>query len=234
MNRYHGHVLPIVVIACQVFEDLLERFLPQDLNGRVIYQEYGLHKIPKKIMHTLQEKIDAIEEPSLIVIGYGLCGSGLTGVKSRHHTLLIPCVDDCIAMLLGSHSAYMKQFESVPGTYYLSKGWLESGSQPLKEYHDYVEKYGKENAEWIMDQQYQNYRRLVLVAHNQQDLDDYRQQAQEVARFCGRWDMEFEESLGSDRYVRKLVQVALDPSLADEDFVVIPPGGEVCLEQFLR
>jgi hypothetical protein len=234
MNPQLTRDLPVVIIACQVFQGLLERFLPEDMNGGVVYQEYGLHQVPKKINRLLQEKIDALEETSRIVLGYGLCGNGLSGLKAGRHTLLIPCVDDCIAMLLGSHAAYIDQFHSAPGTYYLSKGWLESGSEPLNEYHDYVERYGKTNAEWIMDRQYQNYRRLVLVAHTQNDLDAYRSRAQRVARFCERWDMKFEEILGSDRYVRKLVEVAFDPASADEDFIIIPPGGEVCLEQFLR
>lgn len=190
--------------------------------------------MPSRIQGSLQDEIDSIKEASLVVLGYGLCGNGLAGIKSGAHTLLIPCVDDCIAMLLGSHEAYTEQFQSVPGTYYLSKGWLESGSQPLKEYQECVEKYGKDNADWIMDQQYRNYRRLVFVAQGKQDLEEYRSQAKEVAQFCRRWNMEYEEILGSDRYVRRLVEVAMDPATVDEDFVLIPPGGEIRLEQFLR
>jgi len=226
--------LPVVVIACRVFQGLFERHLPDGLAKSVIYKEYGLHRVPSRIQGSLQDEIDTIEEASLVVLGYGLCGNGLAGVRSGIHTLLIPCVDDCIAMLLGSHEAYRKQFQSVPGTYYLSKGWLESGSQPLKEYQECVEKYGKDNADWIMDQQYRNYRRLVFVAQGQGDLDEYRPQAKEVAQFCRRWDMEYEEILGSDRYIKRLVEVAIDPARVNEDFVLIPPGGEVRLEQFLR
>jgi hypothetical protein len=40
--------------------------------------------------------------------------------------------------------AYMREFNSTPGTYYLTKGWLESGSDPLKEYHENLQKYGPE------------------------------------------------------------------------------------------
>jgi hypothetical protein len=93
---------------------------------------------------------------------------------------------------------------------------------------------------WIMDQQYQHYERLVLVAHNQADLEAYRPQAQEVARFCERWGMRYEERLGSDQYMRRLVQVATELDvrelirLADGDFLVIPPGGEIRQEQFMR
>jgi hypothetical protein len=226
--------LPIVVIACQVFQSLLEQLLPPDLAGQVTFMDYGLHRVPGKMTWTLQEAIDRIEQPSLVVLGYGLCGNGLRGIKAGSHTLLIPRTDDCIALLLGSRRAYMREFEAEPGTYYLSKGWLESGSNPLKEYEEYVPKYGEEEAMWLMDMQYQHYRRLVLVAHDQADLEKYRPQALEVARFCERWGMRYEEILGSDGFIRRLVEVAAALDKADDEFVVIPPGGEIRQDQFIR
>jgi hypothetical protein len=226
--------VPVVVLACQVLQDLLTRLLPGDLAHEITYMDYGLHSVPGNMTGTLQEAIDSIQTPSLVILGYGLCGNGLRGLKAGQHTLLVPRVDDCIALLLGSYRTYIREFEAVPGTYYLSKGWLESGSHPLKEYQEYVPKYGAKQAMWIMDQQYQHYERLVLVAHDQADLEAYRPQAQEVARFCERWGMRYEERLGSDQYVRRLIQVAADLDRADGDFLVIPPGGEIRQEQFMR
>jgi hypothetical protein len=213
---------------------MLEELLPKDLARQITFMDYGLHRVPGKMTWTLQDAIDEIEEPSLVVLGYGLCGNGLNGIKAGKHTLLVPRTDDCIAMLLGSRQAYIREFEAVPGTYYLSKGWLESGSHPLKEYHEYKEKYGPAEAEWLMDQQYQHYKRLVLVAHSQADLDRYRPQAEEVARYCERWGMRYEEILGSDDYVRRLVEAAASLDKADGDFLVIPPGGEISQNQFIR
>lgn len=226
--------LPVVVIACQVLQDMLERLLPKDLARQVTFMDYGLHRVPAKMTWTLQDAIDSIEEPSLVVLGYGLCGNGLHGIKAGKHTLLVPRTNDCIAMLLGSNHSYMQEFEAEPGTYYLSKGWLESGSHPLKEYQEYVEKYGPDDAGWIMDQQYQHYRRLVLVAHSQADLERYRPQAQEVARYCEQWGMRYEEILGSDEYVRRLVEVAAALDKANDDYLVIPPGGAISQDQFMR
>jgi hypothetical protein len=234
--------LPVVILSCQVLEDLLVRLLPEEMALGVIYMDYGLHRVPNKMTWTLQDALNSIQEPSLVVLGYGLCGNGLRGLKAGEHTLLVPRVDDCIALLLGSRRAYIRQFEAVPGTYYLSKGWLESGSHPLLEYQEYVPKYGAKEAMWIMDQQYQHYERLVLVAHTEADLDAYRPQAQEVARFCERWNMRYEEILGSDRYVRRLVELLSDVAEkgigglngAGDDFLVIPPGGEILQEQFMR
>lgn len=225
--------LPIVIVSCQVLENILERLLPEDLAQQVSFMDYGLHRFPNKMTWTLQEVIDSIEAPSLVVLGYGLCGNGLNGIKAGKHTLLVPRADDCIAILLGSREAYMREFDAEPGTYYLSKGWLESGSHPLKEYEEYVEKYGPEDASWIMDQQYQHYERLALVVHNEADLAKYRPQAKKVAQYCQQWGMRYEEILGSEAFVRRLIEVAADPVQSDDNFVIVPPGGEIRQDQFI-
>lgn len=226
--------LPVVIIACQVFQDLLSRFIPSGLNGNISFMDYGLHSTPNKLARALQESIDRIENPSLIVLGYGLCGNGLNGIKAGKHTLLVPRADDCIAIFLGSYAAYRKEFDSVPGTYYLTKGWLESGSNPLSEYQKYEKRLGAEKAMWVMDQQYQHYKRLVFVAHSQEDLEAYRPQAQEVARFCQRWGMHYEEISGSDLFIRQLVEMTYSPETANENFVLIQPGGELRQADFIR
>lgn len=225
--------LPIVIIACKVFQDLLETLLPDHLASQVTFMDYGLHQWPRKLNSAVQEVIDQIEQPSLVILGYGLCGNGLNGIKSGKHILLVPRADDCIAILLGSRSAYRQQFLNSPATYYLTKGWLESGSNPLQEYQKYAQKYGVEKAIRVMDQQYQHYRRLVLVAHSRRDLEQYRPLAQEIARFCERWGMNYDEILGSDAYIRRLIEVATALDQADKDFIVVPPGGELRQKDFL-
>ncbi len=226
--------LPIVIISCRVLQDMFEALVPADLSVQMKFMDYGLHRIPKKMTHVLQAELDDIEPPSLVVLGYGLCGNGLDGLQAGRHTLLIPRTDDCIALLLGSYEAYRREFQSVPGTYYLSKGWLECGSHPLKEYEDLAAKYGEEEAGSLMDMQYKNYERICLVAHNHADLGKYRSQAQEVARFCERWNFRYEEILGSDMYLRQLLDVATSLSKADGNFVLVRPGGKVTQSLFIR
>ena len=225
---------PIVVIACKVFQDLLEHFLPAEIANQVTFLDYGLHRFPDVLSKTVQQQIDGIAEPSRILLGYGLCGNGLRGIQAGPHTLFIPRADDCIAILLGSYQDYLREFSESPGTYYLTKGWLESGSDPLKEYHEAVEKYGAESAAWIMDQQYMNYTRLVFIAHTQEDLETYRPRALEVAEYCKRWGMEYEEVRGSDAYIRNLVKAVSTLSESDDQFLVIPPGESIEQSQFLR
>ena len=226
--------LPVVMIACKVFQNLIEPYLPAELASQITFLDYGLHTVPKKLRLAVQEQIDAVEMPSLIVLGYGLCGNGLDGIQAGVHTLLTPRVDDCIAMLIGSHEAYLREFNQTPGSYYLSKGWLEAGSNPLTEYQDYQRRYGQEKAEFLMDVQYHNYQQLTFVAHQQKDLERYRAQALEVAAYCERWGMRYKELLGSDQYVRRLAEVASAIEAADENFIITPPGGELKQRDFIR
>ena len=226
--------VPVYVIACKVFQHLLEQHLPEEIAQQVKFLDYGLHQYPKNLRSALQEEISKLPEPGLVMLGYGLCGKGLDGIQAGEHTLLIPRTDDCIAILLGSYQVYRREFDSVPGTYYLTKGWLEAGSNPLQEYQTYVERYGQEQADMIMDVQYNHYERLLFVAHSREDLERYRPQALEVAKFCERWGMRYEEMQGSEAYVRRLVEVSGALNNEDGDFVLGPPGEEIQLSQFLR
>lgn len=224
----------VVVIACKVFQGIIEQHLPNDFTYRITYLDYGLHKVPKNLSTHLQESIDNIKESSLILLGYGLCGNGLNGIKAGKHYLLVPRTDDCIAIFLGSYTEYNYQFSLEPGTIYLSKGWLESGSNPLQEYHNYMQQYGQETALWLMDQQYRHYERLVFVAHNQQDLEKYRPQVLEVAHFCERWNMRYEEIMGTEEYIRLLVDTAVKKRIVSNDFILIKPGGSLHQQLFVR
>lgn len=224
----------VVVLACRVFQNWLEHLFPDGLASEFTFFDYGLHAIPKNLQRTLQSALDSIEQPSLVVFGYGLCGNGLDNLHAGKHTLLVPRTDDCIAIILGSYEAYRREFDREPATYYLSKGWLESASNPLQEYQKYRDKYGPEQAEFLMDYQYHNYRRLALIVQNLQDLDAYRPAAQEVAEYCQRWGMRYEEIIGTDGMLRRLVEVAAALDKAGDDFLVIPPGGTIQQSQFLR
>jgi len=123
--------LPVQIIACQVLLDPLEELLPTYLKSQATYMDYALHRVPAKMTWELQNKIDEIDQRSLIVLGYGLCGNGTRGLKAGVHTLLLPRVHDCIPMMMGSRQAFEQEHHSEVGTYYLCRGWLEAAEQPV-------------------------------------------------------------------------------------------------------
>lgn len=239
-SNLSAHGLPpavpreVVLVACEVLKDPLMRCAPQGLLEKARFLEYGLHRSPDRLRRDIQTIIDDLPQPSLVVLGYGLCGNGLGGIKAGPHTLLVPRVDDCIPLILGSYESYWREAKIEPATVYLSKGWLKSGSHPLNEFHEYRKRYGDSLAEMIIDTQYRHCRRLAFVADNQMDMNTYREQAEEVAQFCKRWGTRYEEIIGCDAYIRRLVEMSQTALRADDDFLVVPAGGMIENRQFLR
>jgi hypothetical protein len=231
MGENLSAALPVVVVSCRVFEASLRQWLG---NTPATYLEYGLHDVSKKLAAAIQGAIDAIAQPSLVLLGYGLCGNGLLGLKAGPHTLVIPRVDDCIALFLGSRAAYQEQFAKVPGTYYLSKGWLEAAVDPMAAYEKYVLKYGQEQADYIFDTMYQNYKRLAFVAQSEDDLERYGPRARAVGEFCReRLGLTYEEIVGSEGYLQQLADAPARVQELGPEFVVIPPGGVVKQSMFM-
>ena len=236
MMDYQSNIakeLPVVVLSCKVFEHLFVKRLPYGFAKNVRFLDYGLHQTPRKLKDALQEQVDSIQEPSLIVLGYGLCGNGLNGLKAGIHTLLAPRSDDCIGILLGSTERYRKEFFESPPTYYLSVGWLELGSNPLDEFQNYIQRYGEQKAAHLMDVQYRHYKRLAFVAHSQQDLERYRPQALEVADYCAQWGMVYEEILGSEDFIKGLVEAAQDLIHLNHQFILVLPGERLQQYEYL-
>ena len=223
---------PTVIIACRVMQEHLQKLLPPD--SPVTYMDILLHNTPKKLAAALQAELDALAQPSTVIVGYGLCGNGLLGVKSGSHTLIIPRTHDCVAIFLGSHQRYVQRFFANPNTYYLTRGWLEAKDEPLQDYLDYVRDYDEETADYLVEMKYRHYRKLTMVGFSQQELDECRPMAMRVAEFCKRWNMEYEEIVGSTSMLETLLTMPEKLDAEDSEFVVLRPGTEIQVEMFLR
>jgi hypothetical protein len=212
-----------LVMACAtVIEEMLP-LIPEGMPYQVF--DFGLHTNPARLRRALQEAIDAASgQYETIILGYGMCSMAIIGLKANGCRLVAPRADDCIAMFLGSRPAYTDQNRLEPGTYYLTKGWIEVGDTPFSDYERAVQRYGLEKAEQIYRLVMGNYKRLALINTGQHELERYRQYAQSVAE---RFGLRYQEIPGSDALVRKLL---LGPW--DKDFVVLEPGETFRLEQF--
>jgi len=203
------------VIACAtVIEEMLP-LLPPDVDHRVL--DFGLHVNPEALQRALQEAIDAWATlAETILLGYGLCSQAVVGLRANDCTLVVPKVDDCIAIFLGSEEAYKAQSRTEPGTYYLTKGWIEAGDSPFGEYDSLVKQYGEKKAQWLMGKMLKNYTRLALINTGQYELERYRDYSRRTAE---RFGLRYEEIPGSDALITKLLHGPWD-----DDFVVARPG----------
>lgn len=203
------------------------------------FYRQGLHNTPKVLNRTLQEEIDAVSPDTYdaILLVYGICGMSTVGLKAHHTPIVIPRAHDCITLYLGSRQRYQEEFDANPGTYWYSRDYMErneSGSKValgaasigLSEdlYDSYVEKYGKDNADYLMEvmgEWGKHYNRAVFIDMGLGNGDEYEQMAQEQATRRG-WI--YERKQGNRRLIDALVQ----GNWSDDEFLIVPTGHIIC------
>lgn len=212
-----------LVMACAtVIEEMLP-LMPAGMQHQVL--DFGLHINPEKLRHRLQEAIDAASgQFDTILLGYGLCSQAILGIRTNACQLVVPRVHDCIAIFLGSSSSYTQQAHYEPGTYYLTKGWIEVGDTPFSEYERAAQRYGQERARRMIKVLLGNYKRLALINTGQHNLERYQAYARQWAEQFG---LRYEEIEGSNSLIKKMLHGPWD-----EEFVVIQPGETFSFEHF--
>ena len=187
--------------------------------------EAQLHVSPERLKEALRAAVADADKPgATIVLGYGLCSNSVLGLKTEHATLVVPRVDDCIAMLLGSNEAFAAESEKERGSYYVAKAYLEECDTIMSEHEKLVEKRGRERAEKMMRLLLKHYTRIVLVDTGRYDMEPHRAR---VADFAETFDLAVEQVPGTTRILDALVEGGWG-----EDFVVAPPGHELTLQDF--
>ncbi len=211
------------VIACATVIEEMQPFLPADVPSEVL--DFGLHLKPQELKRVLQEKIDeASQHSDVIILGYGLCSMAVVGLRATTATLVVSRSDDCIAIFLGSCAAYKQQASQEPGTYYLTKGWIEVGDTPFSEHAKLVDKYGEAKVMRMMKLTLKNYTRLAFINTGNYNLEHYRDYARRVGE---KFDLRYEEIDGSPALVQKLIAGPWD-----DEFVVVSPGETITYEMF--
>ena len=198
-------------------------------NIEIRYLDQGLHRCPQKMPSLVQDQIDQVaSDADEIILGYGLCSNGIVGVTAAGPRLIVPRSHDCIAIFLGSCSAYLEALKKQPGTYYLTAGWIRERQDPLGIIeNDYTPRLGRNTAEWGMKEELKNYSNFVFINTGAYNPAHLRKIAVENANF---FNMEFQEIHGDLAYLKKLLY---GPYL-DEDFFFLSPGKPVEQKMFLN
>ncbi len=203
----------------------------------------GLHSEPPLLRQRLQRAID--EAPAgydAIVLGYGLCGGATAGIEARAIPVVLPRAHDCITLFLGARERYEAQVRDTPATYWYVADQLErrDGYRPgggiglgvggdsdddIEAVRaEYVEKYGEDNADYLMEVMgawKTHYQRAAFVGMGVGDETASRAFAQEQADRRG-W--EFEAMEGSMVLLRRLIDAEWD-----NDVLVLQPGERLAM-----
>jgi hypothetical protein len=223
--------MKLKIIACEVF---FREIAYCSYNSKNIidieFIQQGLHNFPDQLRKELQERIDNTPKDKFdaILIGYGLCSNGIENVKSNHTKLIVPRAHDCLTLFLGSREKYNKEFSENSGTYWFTSGWIERTLMPGKERMDettkklneYKEKYGEDNAAFLVEQEmqwYKNYSRALFVNMGLGNIEFYREKTRESAEFLN-W--EYKELMGDLGLIQKLINGDWNPG----EFLILEPG----------
>ena len=225
----------LALIGCMVMNREISRLISESSYPvRAWWLRQGLHDTPDRLRTELQHTIDEVEREnavlpeylrfSAIALAYGLCSNGVIGLRSRSLPVVVPRCDDCISLFLGSAERYRKLFKEMPGAYWYNNGWIEQAFTPSKENYarkreEYVERYGEENADFLMEcegEWMEKYQCCGFITCPLGDREGYETYARQAAQDFG-W--QFRKVEGSMDYLSALVNGPWD----DERFLVCLP-----------
>jgi hypothetical protein len=195
------------------------------------YLPAALHDSGAKLMRQrLQQEIDSIDCSSYdaIVLGYGLCGTGLAGVTAPAIPLVLPRAHDCITLLMGSREEYAAYFNANSGVYFRSVAWIERAVEMHDQVHSgglsqdrdaLIAQYGEEAGQYLYEEatRYrQSYSKLTYIRTGSEFDDHFAEKARVEA--CDR-NWTFEELAGELTLFRRLLAGDWE-----SDFLVVRPG----------
>ncbi len=219
------------IIACHVLWRELCYFASMSKNVFDFqFLKHGLHGTPDLLRRELQAAIDAADNDnfSALLIGYGLCSNGIAGIVAHKTRLVVVRGHDCMTHLLGSKEGYQCYFDAHPGTYWYSPGWIGNGGMPGQEryettYKEYLEKYGEDNAQYLMEMEqgwFKDYRNAAYVDLGFCDNEQYKH----YTKTCAEWlKWNYDELQGDPRLLKNL----MDGSWGSDDFLVVEPGQRI-------
>jgi Protein of unknown function (DUF1638) len=190
----------------------------------VEFCEARLHDHPERLRSSVEEAVSRHPRCKTVLLMYGRCSNGLVGLAAGGRTLILPAVEDCISLLLGSRQRYEEEFFSHPGTYYYTRGWAEEIDDPYQVYLKLVPKYGAETAAELSRMELANYTRVALIDTGVVSVQEYEPYVCEVAHF---YRLCMERLQGSLRLLEKLVN-----GPHDDEFIIVRPGEVLTEDRF--
>jgi hypothetical protein len=138
--------MKIGVVACNILQRELDKLL-RDMPGieEVVYLDGALHVTPLKMKETIRAEVEKFRgRVDVVFLGYGYCQSLKGFDEEFDFPVILPQVDDCIALLL-TPERYAEEIKKEVGTWFMTPGWAEVGADMvIKELHlDRAERYGK-------------------------------------------------------------------------------------------
>ncbi len=192
-----------VLIACETIKPEIDMILSEAGNrfAEIRWLQSGLHAVTKSLHDELQKQLDAVEEADHVVLGFGACGNSLAGLTTGRYQTIIPHVDDCISLLMGSYESKRKALDAG-STYFLSYGWMQGDFNLARQYADCVGKHGKQIADMVYQQLMGCYKYLGILETGVMDIESM---MKETAAIADELSLEQRPLMGDPELLRSLL-----------------------------
>ena len=227
--------MKLKLISCEVLEREAVHCLDEtSFEIDIEYTKKEAHEKPELLQQSIQEIIDRSDTYDAILLGYGLCGNALNGLRAGSCQLIAPRAHDCCTLFLGSKKRFNELFDGRESMPWGSTGYCEKDGGYLRNsdtgsiigynrtYDEYVEEYGKENADyiWTTIHPERDSKDVVFInipeTYNHEVFQDFKKEMLEDKKIIT-------IEPGNMSIIKKMLT-----GVWDEDFLIIEPGSEIC------
>lgn len=169
------------------------------------------HDSPKRLSASIQDKLDHVDADR-VLMAFGTCGGAMVGLRTGNHSLVIPRVDDCLSLLMGS----MERRYAVSGGFglFLTDSWLNHDKSIEAELGRIRIRYPQKRADAIISGLYGHFRTLNVIDTETYDVPSLLPRTRALAQLL---HLEHRVVRGTTDYLEALLQGPWDL----ERFIVV-------------
>jgi hypothetical protein len=216
-----------VIISCKTLQNELEKAC-REVSCRypVFWLEAGLHNVPAHLTEAIREQLAALPAADTVLLAMGFCGNALIGIHTGEFRMIVPRVDDCISLMLGSVARRQGIMREEP-SYFLTKGWLDGETNIWRDYQYACRKYGERRGRAIYKTVLAPYKRLAVIDTGAYQMDAITPQTKKIAETLG---LRHDVLMGDSSLLKQL----LTGPWTEEKFLMIPPNATVGMMDLMK
>lgn len=183
------------------------------------------HDIPANLRKNLQQLLDGLEPCGRVLLAFGICGGAMAGLRTHGFELILPRVDDCLSLLMGSMERRQAVLQGGFGIF-LTDSWLRNDRSMAAELDRIERRYPPQRASQVIQAMYGKFDSLNVIDTGAYPLESILPQTRALAR---KLNLEHRIQQGTTAYLEQLLTGPWPP----ERFIRVPPDSMITDAQVL-